>query len=175
MARNNSVEIYRVGLMAGICLLHSMGFGMRQNVFAMNILSSCVVGFAFISGWFGIRFSWLKLAKLYGIGVYAAAIFGMASLTIGDASDIVSAAVMAFNKLVKGFWFLHAYAVMMIMSPMINALLEKAERRGEERRGEGKYIILAAFADRSAGSSSFLSCLGMGIWQNAAENRQSVA
>jgi len=47
-----------VMLMFGICLLHAVGFGGHGQAWVINILSSCVVGFVFISGWFGVRFSW---------------------------------------------------------------------------------------------------------------------
>ena len=72
--RDGAVELYRVALMYGICLLHTVNFGGYQKWWLANVLYTCVVGFVFISGWFGIRFSWMKLAKLYGIGCYCAVI-----------------------------------------------------------------------------------------------------
>ena len=111
--------------MFGICLLHSIGFGPYPRAWAINILSSCVVGFVFISGWFGVDFSVKKLLRLYGVGLYAAAVFGIMTFMMGDAQDWLSAVEIAYRKLVHGFWFLHAYAVMMILSPLVNAALSK--------------------------------------------------
>ena len=125
MNRNPSIELYRVGLMFGICLLHSMSFGLYGSAFAGNALASCVVGFAFISGWFSVKFSWWKLVKLYGIGLYAAVVFGVLSVLTGIAQDWMSAGIFAYKKLTHGFWFLHAYAVMMILAPMVDALLDR--------------------------------------------------
>lgn len=125
MNRNPSIELYRIGLMFGICLLRSMSFGLYGSAFAGNVLASCVVGFAFISGWFGVKFSWWKLAKLYGIGLYAAAVFGVLSVMAGTVPDRISAGILAYKKLTHGFWFLHAYAVMMILAPMVDALLDR--------------------------------------------------
>ena len=54
--RDGAVELYRVALMYGICLLHTVNFGGYQKWWLANVLYTCVVGFVFISGWFGIRF-----------------------------------------------------------------------------------------------------------------------
>lgn len=121
--RNPSIELYRVGLMFGICLLHSITFGPYKCVWASNILESCVVGFVFISGWFGVKFSWRKLAKLYGIGLYAALVFGLLSWLIGDVDTFCGALMLGWHKLTHGFWFLHAYAFMIMLSSAINALI----------------------------------------------------
>ena len=123
MKRNSSIELYRVGLMFGICLLHSIGFGPFKCSWACNILASCVVGFVFISGWCGIKFSWWKLVKLYGIGVYAAGVFGVLLVLNGQVGTLSEATMLSYKKLTHGFWFLHAYAVMMTLAPMVDALL----------------------------------------------------
>lgn len=78
--REANIEVYRVALMFGICLLHTIGFGGYAAPWMQNILSSCVVGFVFISGWFGVKFSCRKLVKLYGIGLYCAMVFGILSV-----------------------------------------------------------------------------------------------
>lgn len=124
MKRNPSIELYRVGLMFGICLLHSISFGPFKCAWASNILASCVVGFVFISGWFGVRFSWLKLIKLYGIGFYAAFCFGLLSWLTGDVNTVGDAVILGWRKLTHGFWFLHAYAAMMMLAPLVNALID---------------------------------------------------
>ena len=111
--------------MFGICLLHSISFGLLKCVWASNILASCVVGFVFISGWFGVKFSWLKLIKLYGIGLYAALVFGFLSWLTGDINTIGDAVILGWRKLTHGFWFLHAYAVMMMLAPLVNALIDR--------------------------------------------------
>lgn len=128
MKRNPAIELYRVGLMFGILLLHSLSFGPIRCAWASNILASCVVGFVFISGWFGVKFSWMKLAKLYGIGLYAAFVFGLLSWMTGDVDTAGGALMLGWHKLTHGFWFLHAYAVMMMLSPAVNALIDGGGR-----------------------------------------------
>jgi len=108
-------------LMFGICLLHAVGFGGHGQAWVVNILSSCVVGFVFISGWFGVRFSWWKVVKLYGIGVYAAAVLAVGLWATGTEPGAAAACGKAFNQLIHGFWFLHAYALMLCLSPLVNA------------------------------------------------------
>lgn len=78
--RDGSVECYRVFLMFGICLLHVLFFGHFDRPFVHNVLKFCVVGFVFISGYYGIRFSWKKIVRLYGVGIYCAAVAAVISM-----------------------------------------------------------------------------------------------
>lgn len=75
MKRNSVIDVYRVCLMFGICLLHAITQGGHNVSWASNILQWCVPGFIFISGWYGIKFSPGKVLKLYGISLYCAAVF----------------------------------------------------------------------------------------------------
>lgn len=154
--RNPSIELYRIGLMFGICLLHSISFGTYKCVWASNILCSCVVGFVFISGWFGVKFSWRKLAKLYGIGLYAALVFGLLSWLIGDVDTFCGALMLGWHKLIHGIWFLHAYAFMIMLSPAINALI---------CGGGANYTHISATG----------SCVDLGFWTNIALRDRDIA
>jgi len=127
MNRNPAIELYRVALMFGICLLHAITMGDHNVPWAANVLSSCVVGFVFISGWFGVRFDWYKLSKLYGVGLYAAFVF-FVGLVIVSNETLGAAAFKAYSKFIHGFWFLHAYAFMMMLVPLVNAAIDKGGR-----------------------------------------------
>lgn len=118
--RDTSIELYRVMLMFGICLLHAIGQSLEPKAWMCNILSSCVVGFVFISGWFGIKFSWMKLAKLYGIGIYCALVYGVVA-SWGESNLLIAAPKLAWFKLTHDFWFLHAYALMMCLTAVVNS------------------------------------------------------
>jgi len=65
-SRNPGLELYRALLMLGIVAYHVLGqlrpFGRGLE----NVCDTCVVGFVLISGWFGVRFSWSKAARLVG-------------------------------------------------------------------------------------------------------------
>lgn len=107
-------------LMFGICLLHAVGFGGYGKTWMVNVLTPCVVGFVFISGWYGIRFRWRKLVKLYGIGVYCAMVSGVLSVCGNEEVRSVDALKIALSHLSHGYWFLHAYAIMMMLAPLVN-------------------------------------------------------
>lgn len=114
MKRNPAIELYRCILMFGICLLHCLH---RDNygVWAESLLLPCVCGFAFISGWFGIRFAPSKVLRLYGIQLYCLAVMQIVSWAGGNGFYIQS--------ILKGFcsfWFIHAYVLMMLLAPLVN-------------------------------------------------------
>lgn len=112
--RNSAIELYRCMLMFGICLLHCLH---RDNygAWAESLLLPCVCGFAFISGWFGIRFTPSKVLRLYGVQFYCLAVAQIASWVVGNGFHIQS--------MLKGFcsyWFIHAYVLMMLLAPLVN-------------------------------------------------------
>lgn len=72
--RDTSVELYRVSLMFGICLLHSITFSDHVRPWMANVLLSCVNGFVLISGWYGMRFAPSKILRLYGVALFAAVV-----------------------------------------------------------------------------------------------------
>ena len=75
MKRDRAIDICRVCLMFGICLLHAISQAGHNIAWAANMLMWCVPGFMFISGWFGIKFSIGKALKLYGISLYCAVLY----------------------------------------------------------------------------------------------------
>ena len=120
--RNASIELYRIFLMFGICLLHSITQGGNNVAWAANLLDWCVPGFIFLSGWFGIHFSFLKLIKLYGISFYCAACYVLFDVTMTcgfEAYDITNIGVRIY-QIAIGQWFLNAYAVLMCFAPLLN-------------------------------------------------------
>ena len=117
MKREGSIELYRCLLMFGICLLHAINFGGYGSRWMANMLAPCVVGFVFISGWFGINFKWQKVLKLYGVGAYCAIVYGIAMLVWRGGGDVFR---IGCFKLTHGYWFLHAYVIMMALSPLVN-------------------------------------------------------
>lgn len=130
MTREVSIDVYRVALMYGICVLHAITFGNVNCAWVSNVLCSCVVGFVLISGWFGIRFSVWKVLKLYGIGFYAAFVYSVLSWCLGDVTDVMGMLQVGLGQFLNGFWFLHAYVVLMMFAPLINAGLKYVNRGG---------------------------------------------
>lgn len=124
MKRDASIESYRILLMFGIVLLHAAGKGVIRAPWLGNLLKFCVTGFVFISGYFGIRFSWGKLAKLYLLAAWCALLGSLFSISTSDSNiciDVLAA--------MKRYWFLHAYAILMMFSPVLNKALDAADPR----------------------------------------------
>ena len=170
------IEFYRTLLMFGICMLHSVsqgGNGVGSKI-ATSILLACVCGFVFISGYFGIRFKLSKLVKLYGLGLFAAVVntcffYHCDPVTCGG---FIRRLVYTF----KDYWFLNAYAVLMLMSPLLNLALREIHQK------EGFYAVvftmicvigwsfvaqlplLRSWLPASAGLQNYSGFLFMGIY-----------
>ena len=122
MKRNAAVEFYRALLMFGICLLHACGnTGAPSSVVLDNVLRQCMPGFVFITGWFGMRFSLRKLVGLYGIAAYAVVV----DLCVAWLAWRQMPTVGMFVELFRNIWFLNAYAVLMLFSPLLNMAVEE--------------------------------------------------
>lgn len=136
MKRNPAIELFRVLLMFGICLLHvqtSAGGGRLTSV-----LVSCVPGFVMISGWFGIHFSWRKIFMLYGVAVYASLVIPLVG-GVWTPSAYWCEALRLWNVRLdsvspSGFWFLHAYAVMSVLAIPVEMVLEGELTREKAQR-----------------------------------------
>lgn len=122
--RNNAIELLRVLLMFGIVLIHVVGKGAYSRNWLANLLKVCVPGFIFITGYYGVRFSWAKLIRLYGVGLFAAlcgAIGWWAFLADGAG---LGGFCQRFITDMRWFWFLHAYAILLLTAPILNACIE---------------------------------------------------
>lgn len=127
LVRDNRTELYRMFLMLGIVLLHTQSHAPVRHFWVSNALLFCVTGFVFISGYYGMTFKVGKIVRLYGMAFVCMAVVSAMSCWLGD-GEWRDFAFLTF-KAVKDTWFLHAYAALMLMVPMINAALE---RRGWE-------------------------------------------
>ncbi len=131
--RENSVEFYRVALMFGIVLLHSMTFTPYLDLrpsFVWNILLSCVDGFVIISGWYGMKFAPSKALRLFGVSIYATCVVFCGLFIYGFFADkTIVESLIWFVKSVKGYWFLNAYLFLMLLTPLIDAVLDKYDNK----------------------------------------------
>lgn len=115
--RNPSIEVLRVLLMFGICLCHSVGAGGYMCVPLRNVCMMCTVGFIFITGWFGVRFTLARILKLLGVAVFA--------LGVVVAEDILWNGSMTVSPLVRmrQWWFLNSYVMLLALSPILNTIV----------------------------------------------------
>ena len=112
MKRNASIELVRLLLMFGICLLHSAINPGYSRAWFINITCFCVTAFAFISGYYGASFRPSKIVRLVGTGVICALICGRGN--ISRAWGIYG-----------GYWFLHAYVLMMCLAPLVDGAISR--------------------------------------------------
>lgn len=125
--RNIGVEFGRVLMMFGICIIHVMNVNRPMATFDSlsylhGLVTACVDGFVFISGYYGIRFSVRKLAGLYLTAVYCVVISGFG--LYGCGYSVEEAGVASVRQICGGWWFLHAYAVLMFFAPLVNAIFD---------------------------------------------------
>lgn len=127
--RNGSIELYRCLLMLGICFIHSFGVFNTQHSLAPALLLWCVTAYAFISGYYGIRFSLVKVLRLYTLAFWCCLVASLAEcLFVGDTWGISGVIGRAWHCLCRRCWFLHAYMFMMCMAPMANAAVKSCGR-----------------------------------------------
>lgn len=135
--REGSIELLRIVLMFGICLLHSITQAGHCIRGLDNVLHSCVDGFVFISGYYGIRYRMSKVLSLLGVSLYAAFFaYGFSDLVYGTYS-------IGWQSYVWGFWFVWAYIALMLFTPLINAALE--ERACKEMIGIVLPVLFMVF------------------------------
>lgn len=119
--RNSAIELLRILMMFGICLLHSCETGKNSLLWPKNLMCSCVVGFVFISGYFGVRFSLSKVLRLEGVALVWCALVPFIG---GEAYEICFRECWSDSK-----WFLHAYVILLCMAPMLEQIFEKTSLR----------------------------------------------
>lgn len=127
MKRNVAIESFRLGMMFGIVLLHVITKTGYCHRGLDNLLSPCVLGFVVISGYFGIRFSWMKIVRLLALALFCSSFMYVIGWLYGQYEFSLS---QCLNE-VRGYWFLYAYIALMMLSPLINAAVDglKNDRR----------------------------------------------
>ena len=116
--RNPSIELLRclaMGLIVGYhCFAYGEFSGSHAAWTAMFTTLICwhVDTFLAISGWFGIKFSWMKVAKLGGLILF----YNALDWAFGGRS-------------VGGGWFGNNYLLLMLLAPLLNWALEKMSAR----------------------------------------------
>lgn len=127
--RNVSIELYRIFLMFGICWLHccQQGGMFEKTRVIYYLMRPTVVGFVFISGWFGVNCSVIKIAKLFLVSVSCVCLSVLLKYIVTGGASAVADIAYSF---VAGYWFLWAYLALLMVSPILNAAIE----------GENKFV-----------------------------------
>jgi len=120
--RHAGIELFRIVMMFGICMVHAC----RQGQFARHdaftaILCASVVGFIFISGYFGVNFKLSKVIEMYLLSFFYCSIVPI--IGGGYKDGYVNAVFVTWGAQWR-FWFLHAYVILLAISPMINCVFK---------------------------------------------------
>ena len=122
--RDAAIELYRCLLAFGIVLIHSnqKPFFVIEHTY---MLEWCVNGFIFITGYYGIRYRFDKLLLLFATAYISAGLSYLIFTPLtGERVNILSSVkYAAYNG--GDYWFVGSYAVLMLLSPAINEILEK--------------------------------------------------
>lgn len=127
--RDLNVEVLRCFLMLVIVVYHGCNNGpfdvagqCRDVKFGSWILFWATNAFAFISGWYGIRMSSMRLFKFLGLGLFASIVH------------------LLFSPFVLGKWtysytlgwFGNSYLAIMLVAPLVNAALSSVSASGNK-------------------------------------------
>lgn len=107
------IELFRCACMFGVVLLHSLTQGGYADAHRGldNLMTPSVVGFVFISGYFGIKCRVKGVMKLLGVGLYSWLVLALLNLDFCNSFGI------------GGFWwFLWMYLALMAMAPLVEAI-----------------------------------------------------
>ena len=145
--RNSNIELLRIVSMIMVLALHSnymalgvpdggnnwLSDGLRMFFNFFSIVAVDV--FILMSGWFGIKCSRLGFCKF----VFQCAFFLVGAYLVGTC---LSGTAPSIKELVNAFfikqWFVQAYMLLYILSPVLNHFADYAERKVQ-------FIVLLAF------------------------------
>lgn len=125
MKRDASIELYRCLCMFAVVLLHMLDQGgyAEGHRGLDNLMSPGVVGFIFISGWFGIRFKWSGVLKLLGIGFAC-----WLTLAVLNRDFTSSFGIGGY------WWFLWMYLALMALAPLVEPFVNEINGWGQNRK-----------------------------------------
>ncbi len=151
--RLSNIELLRIVAMFLVLVVHadfySLGVPTQEDYtnnpisfFTRSIFQSisivCVDVFVLISGWFGIKASFKGFASFvfqcayFMFGIYAVMLIsGMATFSFKGLSECFC--------LTTFYWFVTSYVGLYIVSPILNAFIEKASKR------QYTYVLIAFF------------------------------
>ena len=136
--RLSNMELLRIVAIVLIVMMHAVGY-ITKTTDTTNRLVVAAVGavgnmgvtlFVLISGYFGIRFRWAGLTRLWLVMLfYSVGIMILRSVmeqTCPSWEDVYRAATPVTSRM---WWFMTCYFVLYLVSPFINMLAEQLSRR----------------------------------------------
>ena len=135
--RQSGIELLRIFSIIGIIGLHIYGefknqlsgFNMYMVLFYNSLFNIGVPCFVLISGYFSIKADYRKLRKIHLMMLlYAFLDYGL-TIFMGADFQVREAFHCLFPIFTRRHWYLTCYFVLAILSPYLNLLTEKLERK----------------------------------------------
>ena len=125
--RDASIELFRCLMMLGVVFIHSAYYSIGAFTWENSIGRWCVDGFVMISGYYGIKaFSLRKVLRLYITTVFLMFAVDMVSSLLCSGKMMMGGGGVLAS--LRSCWFLHAYVIVMALTPIINAAAAREDR-----------------------------------------------
>ena len=140
--RNSSFELLRILCMLFVIGGHLIGKGMQipydgtspwgggDYMLARLLYSICVVAvstFILISGYFGIKFNWRKLAKIWMSVLFYSWLIAVYKIVVEK--ELVGSLPYILPITSNEFWFISCYFVLCTVAPFLNSLVEYLSKK----------------------------------------------
>ena len=132
-------------LMVMVC--HAVGYVQESDLIGVTGMSKFAIGqlclicvnvFVMISGWFGIKASLKGALKLlfqvWFLALLCFGLFAALGLPVSFRKDLLPYILFG-----SGYWFVVSYLILYVLSPVLNAFVEKASKK------ELLYVLIAYF------------------------------
>ena len=140
MKRDSNFELLRICCMlmiigGHIIMIHRTFFDLWSfdfciSLFLRGAFAVAVNAFVLISGYFGIRFKWQRLLRLDMQTVFYSVTLLVVALLLGwHTIDVKKDFLLLFPILSKQYWFITCYAVLYLISPLLNQWSESMEKK----------------------------------------------
>ena len=139
--RDSNIELLRIiaiiMVMMGHALFRACGAPSAEQIasrpdisflrcFAEALIIIAVNVFVFISGWYGIKANLKKLCSLIFQVLFAIWVINAALLIMGEP---MSLKLMLRSVFMTQYWFIQAYFVLFVFSPVLNSFLESSSEK----------------------------------------------
>ena len=145
MARQSNMELLRIVAMLMVMVLHTgyASFGYPRTVWLQAeplrwlgltmtevYTVACVNIFVLITGWFGTTFRTKGAVRLAVQPVYVTLVL---ALYVWLAGLPLPTGVMGYVRPIWNYWFVCSYLVLYLLTPMLNAFVEKSDEAALRR------------------------------------------
>lgn len=140
--RNSSIELFRLLSMFLVLVVHAdfwflgrpdLSYGLTASNLSQVVIESlscvCVNCFILISGYFGIRPNLRSLLQLFTQILFVYVVFYLLSCVLGVVSFSITAFIDNCLAFSKTNWFVQAYLMLVLFAPVLNAFIEKSDKR----------------------------------------------